>query len=63
MFQSLMLCYGKAPAQIEMELIEEILKELSVENANMCVLGQNVGLAEKDSGIETIKEGVAGMAG
>jgi hypothetical protein len=63
MFQSLMLCYGKAPAQIEMELIEEILKELSAENANMCVLGQNGNGTENESGIEVIKEGVARMAG
>jgi hypothetical protein len=63
MFQSLMLCYGKAPAQIEMELIEEILKEMSVENASMCVLGQNGNGTENESGIEIIKEGETRMAG
>lgn len=63
MFQSLMLCYGKAPAQIEMELIEEILKEMVGQDANMCVLGQNEGGMVEDCGTDTIKEGETRMAG
>jgi len=56
MFQSCILCYGQTPHQLEIELIEELLREIAGDAAHTCVLRQKEDSTDQE-GAETTGDG------